>query len=161
METSDEQVHSATIQDNASTEKVDSDHQVLEPDINTNEAAKLDSTIAPTTPMIDIPTIPTADNDALIEKFQAIFKEAASTITKNSDTNTEEIKKSITTTTIVNNIPATPTPTKPVTTIDPITPTTPAAMNPIKLPTHNKDKTIAQRWKKHNKPPLLKEVTNI
>ena len=116
----------------------------------------------PTTPTAMHPITPpthikdkTNDNDALIEKFQAIFKAAASTITKNNDTNTEEIKKSITPTTIVPTIPATPSPTKPVTTIDPITPTTPAAMNPIKLPTHNKDKTNAPRWKKHNKPPLL------
>ena len=33
-----------------------------------------------------------ADNDALLEKFQAIIKAEVSTITKNSDTNTAEIK---------------------------------------------------------------------
>ena len=37
-----------------------------------------------------------ADNDALLEKFQTIIKARVSTITKNSDTNTAEIKKSIT-----------------------------------------------------------------
>ena len=37
-----------------------------------------------------------ADNDALLEKFQAIIKAEVSTITKNSDTNTAEIKRSIT-----------------------------------------------------------------
>ena len=37
-----------------------------------------------------------ADNDALLAKFQAIIKAEVSTITKNSDTNTAELKKSIT-----------------------------------------------------------------
>ena len=37
-----------------------------------------------------------AERDALLEKFQAIIKAEVSTITKNSDTNTAEIKRSIT-----------------------------------------------------------------
>ena len=37
-----------------------------------------------------------ADNNALLEKFQAIIKAEVSAITKNSDTNTGEIKRSIT-----------------------------------------------------------------